>query len=159
MQVIASYLFFFSSRRRHTRCALVTGVQTCALPIYNVVEFNASAGHATDELTSIVIELPGVALGDVNIDQINSDLTGIGSAQVTEAGGKTTITITFHDAEDLQSFDSSFTLAAPDEDSDVDLTGVKITANAKDITSGVTGAASPTTDRKRGGEGKRGARR
>src|SRR3546814_17429231 len=26
--------FFFSSRRRHTRCALVTGVQTCALPIY-----------------------------------------------------------------------------------------------------------------------------
>src|SRR3546814_3880378 len=28
-------LFFFSSRRRHTRCALVTGVQTCALPIYS----------------------------------------------------------------------------------------------------------------------------
>src|SRR3546814_15957021 len=27
-------LFFFSSRRRHTRCALVTGVQTCALPIW-----------------------------------------------------------------------------------------------------------------------------
>src|SRR3546814_3289533 len=27
-------IFFFSSRRRHTRCALVTGVQTCALPIY-----------------------------------------------------------------------------------------------------------------------------
>src|SRR3546814_6123389 len=27
------YLFVFSSRRRHTRCALVTGVQTCALPI------------------------------------------------------------------------------------------------------------------------------
>src|SRR3546814_3910918 len=25
--------FVFSSRRRHTRCALVTGVQTCALPI------------------------------------------------------------------------------------------------------------------------------
>src|SRR3546814_20766827 len=30
---ILSYSFFFSSRRRHTRCALVTGVQTCALPI------------------------------------------------------------------------------------------------------------------------------
>src|SRR3546814_5695488 len=30
-------MFFFSSRRRHTRCALVTGVQTCALPIfYNI---------------------------------------------------------------------------------------------------------------------------
>src|SRR3546814_4242642 len=29
-------IFFFSSRRRHTRCALVTGVQTCALPIYTL---------------------------------------------------------------------------------------------------------------------------
>src|SRR3546814_7153800 len=28
-------VFFFSSRRRHTRCALVTGVQTCALPIFH----------------------------------------------------------------------------------------------------------------------------
>src|SRR3546814_10292577 len=28
------FVFCFSSRRRHTRCALVTGVQTCALPIY-----------------------------------------------------------------------------------------------------------------------------
>src|SRR3546814_10365404 len=30
-------VFFFSSRRRHTRCALVTGVQTCALPICSLV--------------------------------------------------------------------------------------------------------------------------
>src|SRR3546814_13862396 len=30
---VGFYVFFFSSRRRHTRCALVTGVQTCALPI------------------------------------------------------------------------------------------------------------------------------
>src|SRR3546814_5064904 len=30
------FSFFFSSRRRHTRCALVTGVQTCALPICGV---------------------------------------------------------------------------------------------------------------------------
>src|SRR3546814_3764579 len=29
---------FFSSRRRHTRCALVTGVQTCALPISTYIE-------------------------------------------------------------------------------------------------------------------------
>src|SRR3546814_3794594 len=28
--------FFFSSRRRHTSCALVTGVQTCALPIWHI---------------------------------------------------------------------------------------------------------------------------
>src|SRR3546814_10682384 len=31
-------IFFFSSRRRHTRCALVTGVQTCALQIFSDVE-------------------------------------------------------------------------------------------------------------------------
>src|SRR3546814_1532876 len=30
---LSCVFFFFSSRRRHTRCALVTGVQTCALPI------------------------------------------------------------------------------------------------------------------------------
>src|SRR3546814_13127090 len=31
---------FFSSRRRHTSCALVTGVQTCALPIYARAEWS-----------------------------------------------------------------------------------------------------------------------
>src|SRR3546814_8481146 len=34
------FIFFFSSRRRHTRCALVTGVQTCALPISDVTDWN-----------------------------------------------------------------------------------------------------------------------
>src|SRR3546814_8818583 len=33
MCVVLYFCFFFSSSRRHTRCALVTGVQTCALPI------------------------------------------------------------------------------------------------------------------------------
>src|SRR3546814_3127027 len=33
MQWVMCFFFFFASRRRHTRCALVTGVQTCALPI------------------------------------------------------------------------------------------------------------------------------
>src|SRR3546814_18536159 len=42
--------FFCSSRSRHTRCALVTGVQTCALPIFNnlawflVGDFHGSTG-------------------------------------------------------------------------------------------------------------------
>src|SRR3546814_19354763 len=34
MAISESLTLFLSSRRRHTRCALVTGVQTCALPIY-----------------------------------------------------------------------------------------------------------------------------
>src|SRR3546814_9769175 len=36
--------FCFSSRRRHTRCALVTGVQTCALPISSPVQAQPKAG-------------------------------------------------------------------------------------------------------------------
>src|SRR3546814_10759724 len=39
------YFFFFSSRRRHTRCALVTGVQTCALPIFPRVALGGYAPH------------------------------------------------------------------------------------------------------------------
>src|SRR3546814_14942036 len=36
MVLVDVVLFFFSSRRRHTRCALA-GVQTCALPIYVLI--------------------------------------------------------------------------------------------------------------------------
>src|SRR3546814_10381121 len=39
-------LFFFSSRRRHTSCALVTGVQTCALPISTSCGVRSTAGTA-----------------------------------------------------------------------------------------------------------------
>src|SRR3546814_5288865 len=38
VHVGAYVLFVFASRRRHTRCALVTGVQTCALPILALSE-------------------------------------------------------------------------------------------------------------------------
>src|SRR3546814_1150559 len=37
--------FFVSSRRRHTRCALVTGVQTCALPIFGETGALLSGGQ------------------------------------------------------------------------------------------------------------------
>src|SRR3546814_10407958 len=40
------FLWFFSSRRRHTRCALVTGVQTCALPILSATM--STARRSTD---------------------------------------------------------------------------------------------------------------
>src|SRR3546814_3619964 len=39
---------FFSSRRRHTRCALVTGVQTCALPICLWVGVARGLAHIKD---------------------------------------------------------------------------------------------------------------
>src|SRR3546814_9879369 len=41
-------LFFCSSRRRHTRCALVTGVQTCALPICDAADDSALATYRAD---------------------------------------------------------------------------------------------------------------
>src|SRR3546814_8467777 len=40
---MVSLLFLFSSRRRHTRCALVTGVQTCALPISKFLCLNSGS--------------------------------------------------------------------------------------------------------------------
>src|SRR3546814_2458719 len=42
-------VFFFSSRRRHTRCALVTGVQTCALPIFPAHTAGHIAYHLADD--------------------------------------------------------------------------------------------------------------
>src|SRR3546814_9242113 len=48
MQLIVCALFFFSSRRRHTRCALVTGVQTCALPISTRAILSARRGFYGD---------------------------------------------------------------------------------------------------------------
>src|SRR3546814_2060529 len=53
--------FFFSSRRRHTRCALVTGVQTCALPIFRALHlagadaFRVNMSHGTQEDRAEVI--------------------------------------------------------------------------------------------------------
>src|SRR3546814_113378 len=61
MVVRVSVFFFFSSRRRHTRCALVTGVQTCALPICT----NAACSpwwSATQPIASGTIAPPTIAI-------------------------------------------------------------------------------------------------
>src|SRR3546814_9689273 len=52
-------LFFFSSRIRHTRCALVTGVQTCALPILTTERFAATGMQrmSATELKSLQEEI------------------------------------------------------------------------------------------------------
>src|SRR3546814_3067066 len=57
--------FFFSSRRRHTRCALVTGVQTCALPIsMQASQPQASAVIGSKNFTeSVILGEIGAALG------------------------------------------------------------------------------------------------
>src|SRR3546814_19530447 len=62
--------FFFSSRRRHTRCALVTGVQTCALPI--------CVGHGEDVTAALPQgqhRVHDVTLGGDTVDE--PDLAGL----------------------------------------------------------------------------------
>src|SRR3546814_1578848 len=71
--MLSSVIFFFSSRRRHTRCALVTGVQTCALPILPLTAANlcnrADAGklghlvHATNSFTALALPSAGCGPG------------------------------------------------------------------------------------------------
>src|SRR3546814_5154382 len=57
---IVCLLFFFSSRRRHTRCALVTGVQTCALPISQLCNPKINpAAVETQEQKSVTVKEAG----------------------------------------------------------------------------------------------------
>src|SRR3546814_3925244 len=67
-------MFFFSSRRRHTRCALVTGVQTCALPISDFI-----VGVEGDEV---------VVYRGVKADVGSAAMGSIPLAAVTPAGGE-----------------------------------------------------------------------
>src|SRR3546814_16605723 len=53
--------FFFSSRRRHTSCALVTGVQTCALPIL----FRDGEAFRIGDMTVRVMHTPGHTPADI----------------------------------------------------------------------------------------------
>src|SRR3546814_6970307 len=70
---------FFSSRRRHTRCALVTGVQTCALPILRAQREVILSGGAIN--SPQVLLLSGVGPADELKAQgiaVAHDLPGVG---------------------------------------------------------------------------------
>src|SRR3546814_8248597 len=66
-------IFFFSSRRRHTRCALVTGVQTCALPISGALEYRPTT----------IVRCP-CRRRSALMDGIDSWLTALGLEQYIE---------------------------------------------------------------------------
>src|SRR3546814_13076593 len=51
---------FFSSRRRHTMCALVTGVQTCALPISGILFICGGAFAGLDKVIQQRSESTGI---------------------------------------------------------------------------------------------------
>src|SRR3546814_9931026 len=59
--ILCILLLFCSRRRRHTRCALVTGVQTCALPI----SFVASGTCGTDIAATLQLQDGMADLGTV----------------------------------------------------------------------------------------------
>src|SRR3546814_2041532 len=66
MVVHVSCVFFFSSRRRHTRCALVTGFQTCALPIYTHVPADELARFPKQYDEGELVSAKGIAEGVEN---------------------------------------------------------------------------------------------
>src|SRR3546814_2843227 len=70
-------LFFFSSRRRHTRCALVTGVQTCALPICLSASIS-DIGAITP--FSYILGFDGTAYSLTRSDGAAVAMTGTGTA-------------------------------------------------------------------------------
>src|SRR3546814_7695653 len=61
--------FFFSSRRRHTRCALVTGVQTCALPILSAMMPSGGAEARTEQLATLSVVCHEI-LADPKLDEL-----------------------------------------------------------------------------------------
>src|SRR3546814_3357454 len=84
--------FLFSSRRRHTRCALVTGVQTCALPICSTVqpvysgEVALSAGNSRIDAEGRVDKVIAIdaRLSPLHLDDLLPDAAEIGRASCRE---------------------------------------------------------------------------
>src|SRR3546814_2761403 len=97
-------VFFFSSRRRHTRCALVTGVQTCALPIWPELRSGAVPLHADARtLVGFVVRgrLPnglvdeGLELADVMLWHTRSDQGVARLAGILVVGREVVLTESF----------------------------------------------------------------
>src|SRR3546814_13477096 len=69
--------FFFSSRRRHTRCALVTGVQTCALPIYGPDGLRLLSETGREFGLPVATEVMEIA--DVDLVAAHADIVQVGA--------------------------------------------------------------------------------
>src|SRR3546814_2003107 len=72
-------LCFFSSSRRHTRCALVTGVQTCALPIFQLQQMHSMKTGAMLEV-SVLLGGIDAGAGSSARQGLESYATGVGLA-------------------------------------------------------------------------------
>src|SRR3546814_2286074 len=80
--------FFCSSRRRHTRCALVTGVQTCALPIYEGEIFRfINKPWSNDDLTTTVARAVSAARATQAAEAKLGDPAAVAALEAHEANG------------------------------------------------------------------------
>src|SRR3546814_20001491 len=88
--MICLLFFFFSSRRRHTRCALVTGVQTCALPICREIGHGKLAWRALHAVLPSKEEFPYTirVLADITESNGSSSMATVcgGSLAMMDAG-------------------------------------------------------------------------
>src|SRR3546814_17974909 len=75
-------MVYVSSRRRHTRCALVTGVQTCALPIYPDLLAYVGLSYTFRQIPS------GGALTNLKIRIGRAVMTELEAAAIREADPK-----------------------------------------------------------------------
>src|SRR3546814_7364630 len=85
--MVLCVVFFFSSRRRHTRCALVAGVQTCALPIWPhdkplMIAVGGMSGTGKSTLAeNLQKKIPGSVVLDP--DELRSEERRVGKACVS----------------------------------------------------------------------------
>src|SRR3546814_2760866 len=85
------HVCFCSSRIRHTRCALVTGVQTCALPIYAVG--NGQAKTVIGLIAKGVFIAKALKIAGIVVGAVALAATGLGLAGVPAILGASTATI------------------------------------------------------------------
>src|SRR3546814_2877376 len=87
------FFFFFSSRRRHTRCALVTGVQTCALPILHKLDIARQA--VATRLQFELLPEQSILLGNdvlsgqgqrLVLEPVDLDISGVGTLRIQPGG-------------------------------------------------------------------------
>src|SRR3546814_1389977 len=99
MCIRASHLYF-SSRKRHTRCALVTGVQTCALPISSQIlsEGEQRALALAGFLTEVALtEGSGPIIVDDPVSSLDRDRSAKVADRIAEEAQKRQVVVFTHD--------------------------------------------------------------
>src|SRR6056297_4049296 len=84
MSICSFFFFFFSSRRRHTRFSGVTGVQTCALPIFEQQPPRPpriGVGHVTAAVVVVLALATAMAFWNLHLRNSASTYLGVAEAQ------------------------------------------------------------------------------